>query len=137
LECTLAEFNAEGQKKVKAEPRLVTLENQPAKFLDGGQVAMSVGTGNDKEVEFIPFGLSAEIKPRMLKDGKVVLDVTFQDAQADQVVEGLVRTRSTGMRSVNVVDLGGRITLKMAREKDGNYQFEVRVRDADDATNRP
>jgi len=137
LECTLTEFNAEGQKKVKAEPRLVTLESQPAKFMEGGQVAWTVGAGNDKEVEFVPFGFSAEIKPRLQKNGKVVLDVTIQDTQAERTAEGLIRTQSKGARCLTTVDFGDSTTLALTREKGTRYFFEVRVRDGDEATNRP
>src|SRR5438128_1522710 len=77
LDCTLTEFDAEGRKKETAKPSMVTLESRPATFMTGGEVAVSVGTGKDKEVEVVPFGFSAEIKPRMLKDGKVVLDVNI------------------------------------------------------------
>jgi hypothetical protein len=139
LDCVLTEFNAEGQQKKKAAPRLVTLESKTAKFLDGGEVAWSVGTGNDKEVEFVPFGFSAEMKPRLLKNGRVVLDVTIQDIQAEQAAEGTIRTRSTSARSMETVDFGDVVKLKLDRDRDkgGSYVFEVRVRDGDDATNRP
>src|SRR5262249_56890532 len=63
LDCTVTEFDAGGQKKETAKPRLVTLENQTATFMSGGQAAVSLGTGEDKEVEYVPFGFSAEIKP--------------------------------------------------------------------------
>jgi hypothetical protein len=137
LDCMLREIGKDGQKKVMATPCLMTQDSQAAKFMEGGELSVILGTGNDREVEYVPFGFSAEIKARTLKNGKVVLDVNIQDTQAEQALEGVIGTRSNGAHFISTVDFGDRTTFKLPREKGGTYLFEVRVRDGDDTTNRP
>lgn len=107
-----------GNAKILAEPKLVTLSGRPATFLAGGEFAVPtvVGVGGVQAVStsFKGFGTSISFTPTVLDKDRIRLQVspTFSTINAANSVQGIfgLDTRSTS----TTVDLREGQTLALA-----------------------
>ncbi|MBI1309791.1 hypothetical protein GC176_00675 [bacterium] len=107
-----------GSAKILAEPNLVTLSGQPARFLSGGQFAVptvvGVGGAQAATTQFKDFGTSLQFTPTVLDNDRIRLQVTPQFSNVDgPVVNGIpgVTTRTVNttveMREGQVFAIAG------------------------------
>lgn len=70
--------------RILAEPNLVALSGETAKFLAGGEIPIPVvqgatsGAGTSISIEYKPFGVSLQFKPIVLGDGTIRLQVASE-----------------------------------------------------------
>jgi Flp pilus assembly secretin CpaC len=129
FDCVVTEYNKAGDSKVIAEPRLTTLGGKPAKFLSGGELAVTLGQGEDAKAEFLDFGISAALMVRPLEEGKVRLDVTFQHSRPEKSTGDPIRVRSRSVQSIGSVRLDETTKLELEKggPEGGRWELEVRV----------
>jgi type II secretory pathway component GspD/PulD (secretin) len=130
LDCVLVEFNSQGQKKVISRPSLACWEGKPATFANEGQVAHELKDGRDVNIEYIPIGFTATMTLRVLKNGKIRLDMTIEDSKVLRNSD-ILRVKKTSLRSIETTRLGETVRIEMDRDNDtgGSYEFQVRVLD--------
>jgi hypothetical protein len=94
-----------GTQRSLAEPNLVSLEEQPFRFLAGGELPVPIK--GSKELHFVPYGLFIEGKAGEVKDGKVHLDLklsmsTKPEGRTEEPIQ--IHTEST--QTLTTVKLG-------------------------------
>jgi hypothetical protein len=120
LEHRLQHLRDAGKTKLVAEPQLTTLSGRQASFLDGGEVAVSKTESNGQiGVQFEEFGTRIRLKPTVLENGKIQVEVEPEISKLDPAlgttIEGVIaagRTThrihlSVEMRAGNTVAVGG------------------------------
>ncbi len=71
LDKLLEALELEGKVDILAEPHLMSIGGEPASFMVGGEVPVSVpGNGSDA-VEYKPFGMSVELVPTLGADDRI------------------------------------------------------------------
>jgi type II secretory pathway component GspD/PulD (secretin) len=131
LHCTLTEFDQADNKKILAEPFLVTQEEKPASFCSGSQIVLPTGKG--QKVESAQLGFSARMKVQGLKNGKVRLDVSIQNDKQEKTTGNRTRIQSNSVRSIEFLRPGELVTLELDKDEatGGSYLFEIRVRESE------
>ncbi len=82
LRTFLSTLQKEGQIKLIAEPRLITVSGRPASFLSGGEQAIPVIDAQGKVgVAFEEFGIRVSAQPTLLAGGKIHLKVEPEVSQ--------------------------------------------------------
>jgi len=101
-----------GTIKVVAEPRIVTLENQPFSIVSGGEIAVPDGA---KGVQFVPVGRKMEGKHSAAKDGRVRLDITVSNTTVGEGTEERFQLHSETTRTITTVRLGEVVKLRWGK----------------------
>lgn len=91
-----------GTLKVVADPRILTLENRPASFVSGGEIAVTDGDG----MQLIQLGRMVEVKPGAVKDSKVRLDITLSNTTIAERTEERIQVHTESTRMISTVRLG-------------------------------
>ena len=83
LKLTMGEI--EGYTKVLSSPRVVTLDNEPAKIKSGQEIPYqeSAGASGATSVSFKDATLSLEVTPHLTKNNQVILDVKVKKDSPD------------------------------------------------------
>jgi len=94
-----------------AEPNLVTLTGETAKFLAGGEFPFPIDAGNNEiTIEFKRFGVALEFTPTVLADGKIHLKIAPEVSELDitagvningSVIPGIVVRRASTSVELN------------------------------------
>ncbi len=72
----LEALERDGLFKVLAEPNLVAMSGEEAKFLAGGEFPIPVSVNEDRiTIEFKPFGVSVRFKPTVITENRIRIDV--------------------------------------------------------------
>jgi pilus assembly protein CpaC len=87
LNVMISALEAQGLVRRLAEPNLVTLSGENAKFLAGGSFPVptvsSTTTGNTPSFTMVPFGVSLSFVPTVLKDGLINLRIAPEVSELD------------------------------------------------------
>jgi pilus assembly protein CpaC len=99
-----------GLIKILAEPTLVTLNGQEAKFLAGGEFPIPVPQDfNVVTIEFKPFGVGLSFTPTVLSNNKISMRVAPEVSELDfsiaVVLQGFVVPGLTTRRAATVIEL--------------------------------
>jgi len=100
----------EGLVKVLAEPTLIALSGQTAKFLVGGEIPIPIPQGlGTVGIEYKPFGVELAFTPTVLSEKKISINVTPAVSEPDTSyainVSGYVVPGFTTRRASTVVEL--------------------------------
>ncbi len=82
--------------KTLAEPRLVALSGQTAKFLAGGEFPFEKSNGFTTSVEFKEFGIDLGFTPTVLDDGTIQLKTRTSVSAPDPTLTIVVNNKATG-----------------------------------------
>jgi pilus assembly protein CpaC len=99
-----------GLVKILAEPTLVTLNGQEARFLAGGEFPVPVPQDNNViTITFKPFGVGLSFTPTVLSDDKISMRVAPEVSELDfsiaVVLQGFVVPGLTTRRAATVIEL--------------------------------
>ena len=109
-----AALKQDGLAKILAEPTLVTMSGQNAKFVSGGEFGYQIPGGfNGNTVEFKEFGILVGFMPIVLDSGRISLklDIEVSDLSGDFVL-GIPTLVKRGSQST--VELGDGQTIGIA-----------------------
>jgi pilus assembly protein CpaC len=111
LNIALEALESKGLIRTLAEPNLIALSGQQAKFLAGGEYPVPVSTDeNTISVEFKPFGVELNFTPRVVDGDLINLAIEAAVSSIDPTV---------------VIDTGG-IVLNGFRRRDASTTVELR-----------
>ena len=111
LNIALEALESKGLIRTLAEPNLIALSGQQAKFLAGGEYPVPVSTDeNTISVEFKPFGVELNFTPRVVDGDLINLAIEAAVSSIDPTV---------------VIDTGG-IVLNGFRRRDASTTVEMR-----------
>ena len=82
--------------KTLAEPRLVALSGQTARFLAGGEFPYEKSNGFTTSVEFKEFGIDLGFTPTVLDDGTIQLKTSTSVSAPDPTLTIVVNNKATG-----------------------------------------
>jgi pilus assembly protein CpaC len=87
IDVMVSALETQGLVRRLAEPNLVTLSGENAKFLAGGSFPVptvsSTTTGNTPSFTMVPFGISLSFVPTVLKDGLINLRIAPEVSELD------------------------------------------------------
>jgi pilus assembly protein CpaC len=111
LNIALEALESKGLIRTLAEPNLIALSGQEARFLAGGEYPVPVSTDEDTiSVEFKPFGVELNFTPRVVDGDLINLAIEAAVSSIDPTV---------------VIDTGG-IVLNGFRRRDASTTVELR-----------
>ena len=98
--------------------------------MNGGHLAHESTEGLEANIEYIPFGFSASMTARVLKNQNVRLDVIIEESKVIRI-DDTVRVKKTSLRSIETTRFGETVKLILDRDDDsgGRYQFQIRIVD--------
>jgi len=121
-----------GVVKVLAEPNLIALSGDTAKFLAGGEFPIPVAQDDDTvTIEFKEFGVSLAFTPTVLSDGLINLIVTPEVSQIDvttsiTTLSGATIPGLTTRRATTTVELRDGQSFAIAGLIQSNFADQVR-----------
>jgi hypothetical protein len=101
-----------GTLKILAEPRLVTSEDRPFTFAQGGEQAVPDGASR---IRFVDTGRSFSGKWLYTKDGNVQLDITLADTAVVPQTGERVQFHTESVRTIMTVKLGELVKLRRGK----------------------
>ncbi|MEX2519804.1 MAG: type II and III secretion system protein family protein [Paracoccaceae bacterium] len=110
LDVLLNALEQQGVARTLAEPNLVALSGDTAKFLAGGEVPIPVaGENGEVTVEFKPFGVGLSFTPTVVDDDLINLEleteVSSLDTSVQVVTSGITLTGFSTRRASTTVEL--------------------------------
>lgn len=75
LNLRLSAAEAIGKLKIVSAPKVVTLDNRPAKIVSGERVPITVLTANGPTTRFVSANIELIVRPHVTQDGSVLMDI--------------------------------------------------------------
>ncbi|MDQ7079618.1 MAG: type II and III secretion system protein family protein [Paracoccaceae bacterium] len=82
----LEALEKKGLVRTLAEPNLVTISGQSAKFLAGGEYPIPISDGQTTTIEYKPFGVELNFKPVVVDDNLINLTISAAVSSIDTTV---------------------------------------------------
>ncbi|MFO0726743.1 MAG: type IV pilus secretin PilQ [Myxococcota bacterium] len=76
-----------GKTKIISAPRIVTIDNKPAKILSGEKIPITVVTANGPSTRFIDANLEMEVTPHVTTDGSILINIQAKQNQLSDRVD--------------------------------------------------
>lgn len=80
----------DGQAKIIAQPRLITLSGRPGKIVTGGQVPYTIARPNGNEIGYKNLGVTADFAPVVQPNGRIRLDISVRNGESTLAAHALV-----------------------------------------------
>jgi pilus assembly protein CpaC len=115
----LEAFERAGLARTLAEPTLIAMSGEPAKFHAGGEMPVPISQDNNKiSVTFKPFGVSLAFTPYVLSEGRISLRVSAEVSELSSqgaVTTGVITIQGIQVRKAEtVVEMPSGSSLAMA-----------------------
>jgi hypothetical protein len=132
IEMVVTEIKENG-KKVLTQPCIIAAEDKPASLRLGGELARQVDPDN-KNVEFIPVGLSVNVKVNWKDDSRALLEMSVENCDPIKTSNKEWQVLTKKLVAVKEVKLGQveKITLEKSDKEKDQVLVEVRVTLADE-----
>lgn len=77
-----------GRSKIVSAPRIITLDNKPAKIISGEKIPITVVTANGPSTRFIDANLEMEVTPHVTTEGSILINIQAKQNQLSDRVDG-------------------------------------------------
>lgn len=112
-----------GTVEILSQPQIITLEKQEASMSNGQEILVP---SDDGRGEVAQYGVKIAVKPGVVKDGKVRLDITASHSTLESQSKERIEIRTDEARAITTVRLGKVVKVRMDRG-DGKRQKWVEV----------
>jgi pilus assembly protein CpaC len=108
VSATLSALATQGLAKILAEPNLVALSGNEAKFLSGGEFPLQVAQENNvNTIEYKEFGVAVNFTPTVLNDRRISLKLAAESSAIDTSINyGINYPGISTRRAATTVELG-------------------------------
>ncbi|MDB2415282.1 type IV pilus secretin PilQ [Rickettsiales bacterium] len=94
LKFELTAMEKEGLTRILSNPKIYTLDNQEATIFQGNEVPYATTSDSGTKIEFREAGLKLVVKPTIIGDGNLILNVTVNKDSVDTSVSNPPITKS-------------------------------------------